>query len=721
VRFPVAALFAVTAALACDTAGNEVVAVVPCDPNALVASGDAFAASDVALNVEKAGDPLLDRVSTDMASYLGKLWSGSFTAVDAAPDFSKKLTIWITTSAEARIEAGFTQQGGYGIVRQDPPGGTRILVVANDAKNLAFGAYALLEELGVRFFHPMEEVVPTLPRPYVPHTLHVMRQPAFRERGLQLHTLHPIEYFHVFNEPSDEHLAEAKRFVDWLVETGQNYFQWAELSTVDFASWRPYAQSIVDYAHSRGVRVGALAQIWGGASLQNNYVLVKTETDWQQQMDTELDQLMTVGWDTVELALGEFISADPQEVIDWMNHATDHILSAHPSVEVNAQIHVGNYSNLYVQYQGQTVYYYHLPEFADARLGQTVHTLSLFDLYRDWGTYKEPDFHFQHDYIMQELPTRRVSYFPESAYWISADDDVPLFLPEYLQARWNDVHGLVADAKNAGLPPVDGHLLFSSGHEWNYWLTDYLTAKMEWEPDQPLSYFVDHYARVYGSCASDIGSAVDSLVELQNHYLFDERLLAYVQGENATVDEGYVLGYETHPKRVPFEDVLAMSADDRRTFDENVVSEVEAYAAAVKPLEDTVAARCRGMTAFSAVSFCDELWDGFEADRLRASQSAALYRAMFDLASGGDGKADLARAKQYTALAAKVVARREPHYRFPLHDLVDAYPNATSFPFGYLRTVHTLCYWKRQEMQVEALMQDGTPASVSTLPGCTTD
>lgn len=708
----------VVAALACDTAGNQVVPVVACDDSALLESGDAFDASDVALSVER-GDPLLDPVASDVSSYLGAMWHGSFPAADAPPDASKRLAIWISTSQQARDEAGFTQTDGYAIVRLDPPGQTRLLVVANDSKNLAFGAYALLEELGARFFHPRDELVPALPHPFVPRQLRVARAPAFRVRGLQLHTLHPIEYFHVFNEPSDEHLAEAKQFVDWLVKTGQNYFQWVELATVDFATWAPYAQSIVDYAHSRGVRVGACVQVWGGASLQNNYVLVKSADGWQDQMDASLDQLMTVTWDAVELALGEFISADPQEVIDWLSHATDHVLAGHPDVEVDAQNHVGNYANLYVPYDGQTVYYYHLPQYADPRLGQTVHTLSVFDLYRDWATYAHADFHFQRDYILDELPTRRVSYFPESAYWISADDDVPLFLPEFLQARWNDVSGLVSDTELEKLPPLEGHLMFSSGHEWNYWMTDYLTAKMLWEPKQPLAYFVDHYARAYGSCGADLGGALSSLVDLQNHYLFDERLLPYVQGENATVDEGYLLGYETHPKRVPFEDVLAMTDDERRAFDASVVSEVEAFAAAVQPLEDAVAARCRGLAGSRSESFCDELWDGFEIDRLRASQSAALYRAIFDLASGGDGAADLARAKSFTAVAAQVVARREPHYRFPLHDLVDSYPNATAYSFGYLRTAHTLCYWTRQEMQVEALIQDGTPATVYSLPGCT--
>ena len=73
-----------------------------------------------------------------------------------------------------------------------------------------------------------------------------------------------------------------------------------------------------------------------------------------------------------------------------------------------------------------------------------------------------------------------MSYFPESAYWISADIDVPAFLPEFLYARWLDIHRLAPSCADAGLPPLDGHVTFTSGHEWGYWLTDYLVAKMLW-------------------------------------------------------------------------------------------------------------------------------------------------------------------------------------------------------------------------------------------------
>ena len=198
-----------------------------------------------------------------------------------------------------------------------------------------------------------------------------------------------------------------------------------------------------------------------------------------------------------------------------------------------------------VDYNGVRSYFYHLPQYADPRLGQTTHTLFWFDTYRDGGMYKHPDFHFQREYMFSQLPKRRVRYFPESAYWIAADVDVPAFSPEFIESRWNDIDGLDRnDIAAAGLPKLEGHITFSSGHEWGYWLTDYLSAKMLWEPAAPLDRFVSHYALAYGSCAGGVSAELSQVIALQRHYLFEKKLVQYVSGEDATVETGASLGYQ---------------------------------------------------------------------------------------------------------------------------------------------------------------------------------
>jgi hypothetical protein len=712
-----AAALACALGAACGSSGApSAPPVIACDSTVTAAATDAFALSDVGVYLD-ATDASLAPVSADLASYLGTMWGGAVTVASHAPDGTKKLSLWLSTSPAAAGAVGTTITDGYVLRRLDSAAGTELVVYALDAANLAAGAYALLEELGARFFHPKQELVPTLGAPRVPHTLDVWRHPLAARRGLQPHTLHPIEYFDVFMQPGDANLADARRYVDWLVKTGQNYVQWPLLSTVDWAAWQPYAASILAYAHSRHVRIGAVPQVWGGSSLQNNFVLVSSATGWQAQMQAQLDVLLTLPWDVVELAMGEFTSAAPQSMIDWLNFATNYILTKAPSTEVYVQNHVGNYASLWVQYQGQTVYYYHLPAYCDPRLGQDVHTLSLFDVYRDWATYAHPDFHLQHDYMLAELPTRKVSYFPESAYWISADIDVPAFLPEFLYARWLDIHTLSAELASDGLPALEGHVTFTSGHEWNYWLTDYLVAKMLWSASDPLEAFTSHYAAAFGSCAADVDAALTTAMNLQTTYLFDQRLLPYIQGENRTVDLGYLAGLETHPRRVEFEDLLTMSAGDLAAFQTNVVEALEAFAAQYQPVEDAVAARCRGSDATIA-PWCNELWDGIEIVRLRAQHAAVLYRAMLAYVGGLDGSGMVSQAQAITATAAQVVARREAGYRFDVDRETGVYQNPTIYGFGYLRPAHTQCYWTRREAQVTFLLQNGVPEGLTSLDSC---
>lgn len=703
---------------ACDSSGTVVLPTVKCSSTAAPAM-DRFAVADVAVHVEGA-EPALDFVRADLANYLSKLWSAPIPIATTPPNGSKRLTLWLSTSADAHARAAVPVDDGYAIRRVEGATGPTVIVTARDATNLVYGAYALLEELGVRFFHPMQELVPTFDAPRIPAKLDVVRAPAMASRGVQFHTLHPIEYSASFNQPGDASLDEAKRVVDWLVKTGQNYFQWVLLGerSVPFDAFRPHAQAIIDYAHRRGVTVGGSLQLWGGAALQNNYALVSDATQWQSQMESGLDRLLTVGWDAIDLQLGEFISSDPHAIVDWLSHATAYILAKKPSVLVNVENHVGNYPNLYVVYDGQPVFYYHLPQFADPRLGQNVHTLALFDVYRNWATYKHPDFHLQHDYLMKMLPTgRRVKYHPESAYWISADIDVPLFLPEFLYSRWLDVHNLVSEIRKSALPPLYGHLMFSSGHEWGYWLTDYMTAKMLWEPDLPLDAFIARWGAAYGDCQDDFATALSSLVAIQTKYVFDQRLLPYLQGESSVVDFGYLAGLETHPRRTQFEEVLAMSAPDRGAFRANVVDALDAMATEMQPIEDAIAARCRGSDAALA-PWCAEIRDGVAIVRNRAQHAARVYRAVLAKADGTDPESHYKAALALHDEARAIVTRREAHYRFDVDRLTAAYPNPTIYGFGYLRPAHTLCYWERREQQVRTIVDEGVPAGIAALPTC---
>ena len=693
--------------------------VVKCDSTVL-ATHETFALADVAVHFEGDG-PRLGLVRNDVASYLGRMWGAPGGRIDVPttkPDFGKRVTIWISTSDDARRDAGSDSDDGYAIKRIDYGGKTKIIVAAKDAEHIAYATYALLEELGARFFHPRQELVPAFATPRIPRTMTIARRPTMAQRGLQLHTLHPIEYLATLNDPTDEHLAEARQLIDWLVKTGQNHIQWPLLATVDFEKWKPFAQAILDYAHLRGVTVGAVVQTFGGSALQNNWVLITSSKEpYQPQIEASLDRLFAIRWDYLELALGEFFDADPHLVVAWLDHALQYAISKVPELRVDVQNHVGNYANLFVQYDGKTEYFYNLPRHADPRLGQSVHTLAFYDLYRPWATYAHEDFHAQHEYLFEVHPARRVSYFPESAYWITADIDVPQFLPMFVEARFNDITGLTRETKERGLPPVYGHIMFSSGHEWGYWMTDYLAARIMWQPEESLEHAFGVVGSAYGNCGNDVAASLAQLTALQKKYLFDQRLAGYLAGEDQVIDLGYISGFETHARRVAFEKVITMTEPERVTFERDIVAALEAMAKETRPIEDALAARCRGSDA-TLKPWCEELEDGTRIVRLRLEHTALLYRAVLAKARNQDGSGLLARARSVTGEARTVIEHREKGYRFDPKRLTDAYVNVTRYPFGYLRQAHTQCFWRRREEQVAYVLEFGVASSLVGLPSC---
>lgn len=686
----------------------------PCNAADSVLAFEAIDAAELGVYLDAPASPGLELVRQDLGRYLGMLWGQDVAIAAGAPDGSKARSVWISSSVAARAAVGTDIDDGYALKRL--PDGL-LVVYAPDAQNLAYASYALLEELGARFFHPRAELVPALGGVRLPLALDVERRPAWRLRGMQEHTLHPIETMSVLNEPGAENLEDAKRYVDWLVKTGQNLLQWPLLD-VPFPAFKEHADAIVAHAHLRGVEVGAVVQVFEASALQNNYVLIEDADQWQADLEKNLDQLTSIDWDVVALALGEFIGTDPNGVVTWLDHATGYLGAKKPNVEVSVQVHVGNYPNLWVDYQGQKTFFYHLAGKTDPALTNEVHTVFFFDLYRDWGTYKHENFFFQRDYLMSQLGKRKVRYYPESAYWIAADVDVPHFLPEYIHSRWLDISSLHRDTTLAGLPSLDGHVLFSSGKEWGYWLHDYLTAKMQWDPEGSLQSFLRHYTNVFGACSDDLGAALEKLVALQGSYLFDRRLVGYVSGEDNVLDIARLAGYESHPLRKPFEAVAKLSAPELETFERDVVDALRELLDELVPLERSVSRRCaRADEALRP--WCNELADGFAIDRLRVEHSLRLYQAVIDWVRGGSSHAGhLAAAKKLTERARAVITRREAEYRWPASKLTDAYANPTVYEFGYLRQAHQVCFWERQDLQAETLVTEGVAAPISLLPSC---
>ena len=298
--------------------------------------------------------------------------------------------------------------------------------------------------------------------------------------------------------------------------------------------------------------MGAQIELDGAASLQNNVVLVTDPSgDWRTEMSGQLEVILGVTWDVLELALGEFINADPQFVVDALDYARGVRV-------VRRAEHRGQLPEPRRQLRkplrpvpGQTVYYYHLPGFATPRLGQNVHTLSLFDLYRDWATYAHPDFHFQHDYIIQELRTRGGHLFSGVRVLDHRRHRRPAFLPEYLYARWNDIHTLTAEIRRrpGARGPHDVLVRARVGL-----LAHGLPRRRKCSGRRASrsSLSSSSTTRARSAAAGRTSRAISRrLIEPADAIRLRPTTLPYIQGEDGTIDEGVPLGIRVSPAPHP--------------------------------------------------------------------------------------------------------------------------------------------------------------------------
>ncbi len=686
-----------------------------CDSTEIIKNMDRVESADIVIYFDAEEDANVEITKADLLNYLKQVWGVKELEIFIGkPDFSKRMTLWFTTSQDGKNLSGENLNDGFVIKKVNPH---LILIYAPDNINLSYGIYTFLEELGVRFFHPFQEFIPELKGIFLPKEINLLRTSPYKTRGIHLHLLHPIEYFRSFNEAGEENLREAKRFIDWLQKTGQNYIQWSLLETLDFSTWLEHARKILDYAHMRGIKVGAEIQLWGGSSLQNSYLLVKSMDNWEKQIESKIDFIMQLPWDNIEIGFGEFFSADPQGVIDMLNYIANYMGNKYPHTTISVVNHVGNYPQLWVNYNGENVFYYHLPKFADPRIINNVHTVFFFDLFRNWGMYNHPDFHLQKDYIFELLPSRAVRYKPESAYWCTADIDVPLFLPEYIYARWIDISGLVKEVKDKDLPMIEGHVLFSSGHEWGYWLTDYLSAKMLWEPGEEFDYFIKHFAGIYGNCSESIKNSLLEFIDSQTIYLFDNKLIPYISGEDFYDDIGYLIGIVTHPKRVQFEELTDMSEEELYGFESNVLEKLQEMAEKTHRVESNVNKRCDGSDSFLK-PWCMEISDGIKITRLRLLHSLNLYRSVLASLKSQEYKKYLDETENLRKEAKSILENRKKYYRFDIDRLTGSYKNPTIYPFGYLKQTHTLCLWERQHQQADYVINNRKKPSISDLLTC---
>jgi hypothetical protein len=587
---------------------------------------------------------------------------------------------------------------------------------------IQYGATQLLEDLGFRFFHPRETHVPARLGPLdAPSNLGQLVTPERSLRGLQLHTLHPIEPFFDFWVPGDDAFDGARRTIDWLVKNRGNYLQWVGLDTYQrggpgAVEWQAHTKRIVDYAHLRGVKVGFAIQLFGSSNLQRAFDLLDSANDVAQARTVIHDRLAAIlpalGFDRINLSFGEFFGADPDLLISMVNLTRDVIDELSPGVEMTATIHVGDPKTLSVTYHGETLLYYFLVKFADARVIPWVHTVMYYELFGDaGGAYKLDTFAEHASFLLERLQAgQRVAFFPESAYWITFDNPVPTYVPLYMRSRWQDLTDIDARATAGGFSSLDEHVLFSSGWEWGYWQNDYATLRMTYTRPAHWQDTVDEMFTPWGAGGAALAHAITALGDLQHDYLIGHRLAAYLAARDGLLDIGERTGIRSEPYRPAPNEVGALAPAALQTFRTDVLAPLGELTTGMADILDTL----RNADLPADDPWVAEVRDGVEVTYQRARFVNAIYNAAVAIAAAQPAQAFVDEAGAALDAGRTVVARRHSHLHNPdPQQLLSHAVNATTYPYGYLYYADQLCYWQRERAQLGLLLGEHMP-----VPSC---
>ncbi|MCX7764469.1 MAG: hypothetical protein N2253_06235 [Bacteroidia bacterium] len=335
---------------------------------------------------------------------------------------------------------------------------SRTALYAPDSLSAVAGVYALLEEKhGITFVHPKH----TIQTPFLRQWKQLEISPRFHYRGFHLHTQHPIELTEALHDPDFPQAEQLVReYIDWLTRNRQNYFEFCLLRTVDLERWIPYFRRLVSYAKARGIEVGIDLSL----RMQQQYAF-QLMPRWQKKgpsLRYYLKAIASTGISrlNVELTAAEFVG---KSWGSWKDSLTAYGEAL--GLRLMTRQHV-------VPPEKYAVGKFHAEELPPS-LTLCVHSVMCYGL-RDTlvPVYRCKDFSHLYRTILAERGKRSVWYYPETAYWVTFDNSVPVWLLSYLRSRLEDI--LTVE----GL--VEGHLTFSSGWDVGYWLFDWSVARWSW-------------------------------------------------------------------------------------------------------------------------------------------------------------------------------------------------------------------------------------------------
>ena len=648
------------------------------------------------------------------------------------PEYSDKLDVPKGTAVRVLIlqtETALFGDHGYRIT-SGRLGGNHVglLVEAATQIGAAYGLYQIAADLGIRFIHPEETFVPVvdeearLPWNYVGK----LDVPDFRLRGFHEHTQHPIVMSDFLLRTDDESFRSyVSNYLRWLFRNRQNVLTFHLLKTVDLDTWLPYITDIREEATKYGIKLGPFLSF--SDQQQNCFKLLDAAAvdsegaprAEEAQIVEGVDRLMEAGFDLLGVQIGssEFTKPGDDIVVERLDTLVAHLRDNYPAVEPFAWVHVT--CSLETDNGG---YFYHLPLKADLDLGTFVHTTMFYTAEHPAPVYDCPDFAHQQEFMTKADGLRKQVYFPESAWWLGFDNNLPLALPITGWSRQFDVQEVLPDHD------IDGHVTFTTGREWGYWQYDHYLTQLTWNRDITWSEYLDWTAPVFGSRGPDLVELLKVWTEKQIEFFYETNplIIFYLSGELKQDEVGAQAGVLARRPKVSYGTVLEMDDADFAAWqadDYELLQKMYSQLSMLLPSLPEVGA------SDDSPAY-DEIAEGLWVTVRRIEHALALYGAVQaarpwyleqQRAAAADPPEDpdvqikatataeafalLADARVISAGVVQKIQAAESRYRYPVELLAREKPESlTAYKFGYLEQTSSGHFWTRRDDQLEAFL-----------------
>lgn len=588
-------------------------------------------------------------------------------------------------------------------------------IAGSDDVAAMYGLYDLIGEMGVRYHHPEESFFPEDREAVLPWEFDGEPQaPQFALRGFHEHTQHPIPMSDFYLRPEPEFRPYVSNYLRWLARNRQNVASMHMLNSVDLDAWEPYISDVVEEAHAYGINIGMVVSFVD--EQQNNFRLITEPENEEAQITAAVQRFAAMGFDflTHQIGSSEFTKPPDESVIRWLNHAA----------EIGRELDIRTFTWIHISCSlrdDDGSIFWHLPGQTNPDVGVWVHTVMFHDLNHPAPVYDCENFRHQKEFLEREEGERAIVYYPESAWWLGFDNNMPLALPITLWTRSYDINQELEGHD------VEGHVTFTSGREWAYWQYDHFLTQSTWETGLDWHEYLDWIEPMYGENGEAAVLAVESFAEQQVRDFFETNPLIYfyLAGELRQDELGAQAGILARRPKIPYRDVVRYDDETYEAWLENDYQMLENMLTVYSSYTDRLPAP-NVPDADSALTdkLYFELYSVLDLFVKRIAHALALYGAVqvvreWTIAKTGGATNEeplhdellaeanelLDEARAISEYAEDTIHAVEALYRYPAEILYEPKPETpTSYPIGYLEETHTAHFWTRRDDQLADLI-----------------